>query len=355
MNAVYARSPLHQLHPMATNRPTTTRRKSTKHTFEDDDAPPAKRPRTELSGTGRRTNGATKKAAKTGAFAQSHATLRWYAKSDNMTAYDEDDDGFQFTRRTSRRTAAKSQPAPEPIPEPPLKPVPTRRKKEAAAVPEPAQSETQKRRRSTRLSTDKQQLEAHAEAAQPPKLTKKSAPAGKKKQVTPAPETEPGKKIAITGGVGVQTPKQNDIHVAKRRDGGATKIMLPFADTPVITRNKEMRKISKDGHRRSSTGMRGRRASSLIDSGLSNGMFICLMSQALEPLAIDFVVRNLEANNFTALPHSEVEVRDFYKYIEQSQPEPRRMKQLLTWCGSRALPEKPSGNVKDSNAIMSGK
>lgn len=30
------------------------------------------------------------------------------------------------------------------------------------------------------------------------------------------------------------------------------------------------------------------------------------------------------------------------------------MKQLLTWCGSRALPEKPSGDVKDANAIMAG-
>jgi hypothetical protein len=31
------------------------------------------------------------------------------------------------------------------------------------------------------------------------------------------------------------------------------------------------------------------------------------------------------------------------------------MRQLLTWCGSRALPEKPSGNVKDANAIMAGR
>jgi hypothetical protein len=57
---------------------------------------------------------------------------------------------------------------------------------------------------------------------------------------------------------------------------------------------------------------------------------------------------------FVALPHSEVEVRDYYKYIEQSLPEPRRMKQLITWCGSRALPEKPSGDVKNANAIMAG-
>lgn len=56
----------------------------------------------------------------------------------------------------------------------------------------------------------------------------------------------------------------------------------------------------------------------------------------------------------TALPHPEIEAHDYYKYIEQSLPEPRRMKTLLTWCGSRALPEKPSGDVKNANAIMAG-
>lgn len=48
-------------------------------------------------------------------------------------------------------------------------------------------------------------------------------------------------------------------------------------------------------------------------------------------------------------------MRDYYKYIEQSLPEPRRMKQLLTWCGSRALHEKPSGDVKNASAIMSAR
>ena len=56
-----------------------------------------------------------------------------------------------------------------------------------------------------------------------------------------------------------------------------------------------------------------------------------------------------------ALPHSAIEVADYYKYIEQSLPEPRRMKQLLTWCGSQALPEKPSGSVKNANAIMAAR
>ena len=53
-----------------------------------------------------------------------------------------------------------------------------------------------------------------------------------------------------------------------------TKIALPFADTPVIRRNKAMREgRGSKGERRSSLGMRGRRASSLIDSGTSNGTF----------------------------------------------------------------------------------
>lgn len=117
------------------------------------------------------------------------------------------------------------------------------------------------------MSGDKEQIDAQPEPARPlAKRTKKTVPTEAKKQTTPAPEPENRSAFA-----GVQTPRQNELHVAKKRDGTATKIMLPFADTPVITRNKEMRKASKDGHRRSSTGLRGRRASSLIDSGQSNG------------------------------------------------------------------------------------
>lgn len=204
------------------------------------------------------------------------------AKKAAKAAYDEDDDGFQFSRRTSKRTS-KAQAAPEPIPEePPAKsartqePLPAkptaRRKKTTTTVVELEIADTQKRRRSTRLSGDREQLEVRPKAAEPPatKRTKKSAPVDKerKKQITPAPEAQPEQKNAF---VGAKTPTQNELTVAKKRDPNAQRIMLPFADTPVITRNKEMRKGSKDGHRRSSTGLRGRRASSLIDSGMSNG------------------------------------------------------------------------------------
>lgn len=104
---------------------------------------------------------------------------------------------------------------------------------------------------------------------------------------------------------------------------GGKQIALPFSDTPVINRNKEMRK--KTGNRRSSVGMRGRRASSLMNSGHS------------------------------AIPHREVVASEFYKHIESDGlTEPRRMKQLLTWCGERSLAEKPPLGSLNSNAILGG-
>jgi kinetochore protein Mis13/DSN1 len=104
----------------------------------------------------------------------------------------------------------------------------------------------------------------------------------------------------------------------------STVISLPFSDTPIINRNKELRKKGGTGQRRSSLGMRGRRASSLIDNGHS------------------------------AIPHREVETSEFYKHIEEALPEPRRMKQLLTWTGERALPEKPAHGDPDSGAKLAG-
>jgi kinetochore protein Mis13/DSN1 len=112
----------------------------------------------------------------------------------------------------------------------------------------------------------------------------------------------------------------------RHNDAGAQKIALPFSDTPVINRNKEMRKKGGNGgSRRSSLGMRGRRASSLIENGHS------------------------------AIPHKEVDPSEFYKHIEaESLLEPRRMKQLLTWCGERALCEKPPHGSRGSSAILGG-
>ena len=272
MSTIFARSPLASL-PMATNR-SSTRRRSAKQAFDDDSAPAPKRVKAELNGTGKKatTTTTTKKSAK--------------------VAYDENDDGFQFSRRTTRKaTKAQAAPLQESIPEDkvakptrrrealrsspepaPLK-APTRRKKSIATV-DPESSDTQNRRRSARISGDRNSLEIRPKSVEPlpPKRTGRKAPSEpqkkkqKQKQVTPAPEEPPAHAFA-----GAQTPNQHDVNAAKERDPNAKRIMLPFADTPVITRNKEMRKGNKDGHRRSSTGLRGRRASSLIDSGMSNG------------------------------------------------------------------------------------
>lgn len=45
-----------------------------------------------------------------------------------------------------------------------------------------------------------------------------------------------------------------------------------------------------------------------------------------------------------ALPHREVGTADFFKHIaDDGLPEPRRMRQLLIWCATRAIGEKPTG------------
>lgn len=48
-----------------------------------------------------------------------------------------------------------------------------------------------------------------------------------------------------------------------------------------------------------------------------------------------------------ALPHSEVPAAEFYKHISAELTEPRRMRCLLGWCGTRTLSPKPD-SPKDS-------
>ncbi|KFZ02057.1 hypothetical protein V500_00466 [Pseudogymnoascus sp. VKM F-4518 (FW-2643)] len=88
----------------------------------------------------------------------------------------------------------------------------------------------------------------------------------------------------------------------------ATSTMIRLNDAPVLKRNKPLQQKKT---RRSRLDLHGRRESSLLDSGHS------------------------------ATPHEAIPSHEFYKYIESSLPEPRRMRQLLTWCGERALGERP--------------
>ncbi|KAL4907915.1 Mis12-Mtw1 protein family-domain-containing protein [Aspergillus multicolor] len=253
--------------------------------------------------------------------------------------YDEDIEGFQFSRITNKKQkASKSteQPAlpaieesaPQPSPRrgrPPKKRV--EEKASEVAEPKKASEETGKRRTRGRVK------QAPAPGPEPePEPTPEVEP-------QPQPRTEGSKRSPRKRDEGEQVQTQQ-VPIEKKRKKGrpsksheeqrngfvspeqppaatATTIALPVADTPVIQRNREMRgKKSGKGGRRSSLSMRGRRASSLIDSGASN-----------------------------ALPHDKVDTAEFYKHIAaDGLVEPRRMRQLLIWCGTRALLDKPSGS-----------
>lgn len=259
---------------------------------------------------------------------------------------EEEDDGFQFTR-TRKKTKAEPviQPAAPIIEEAPAeasKPAPARksRKKSIGLEPLVAVAETENaeaaRRRSPRLSGD------NVIGELPPLEVKKkrSKENGVKKS---RPRRSDEVKLADATHenvslVGSRAPLQA---IETSRD--VTTISLPFADTPIIRRNKEMRRGASDSQRRSSLGLRGRRASSLINSGKSNGTLrihqICSHSFLTE----------------IALPHDGVDSAEFYKHVESNGlPEPHRMKQILIWCGTRALQEKPSFAAEDSNAKLAG-
>ncbi|KAL2375010.1 hypothetical protein RJ035_000657 [Blastomyces gilchristii] len=245
--------------------------------------------------------------------------------------YDEDVEGFQFTRATATK---KSKPAaidensvPQPLrdddtqqqeqvvrkqkgrgrppkstdasrhvtfetPNGKLPTRPLRRTSKRLAEEEPTAIVTEKSSKSRQKSHD---VEPAAIT-----ITKKRG-SSKTKDPQMAPPTE-------------ETEGQGTTPLA---DTNTQKIALPLADTPVIRKNKEMRmEKSQKGQRRSSLGRRGRRASLLIESGVSN-----------------------------ALPHDQVDTAHFYKHIEcEGLSEPKRMRQLLTWCATRALGEKPTGS-----------
>ncbi|EEP75331.1 predicted protein [Uncinocarpus reesii 1704] len=232
--------------------------------------------------------------------------------------YEEDIEGFQFSR-TSR--SKKPRPSPEPLPKDraPQKVATQGRWEKGKAIKSgdraslapdtPNGQDT--RRRSKRLASDEPERPSSSrrklqlpDSTEDQPMTKKG-----KSARTKASEMRPQVIEDIEERATPQPPAE-------------IKVALPFADTPVIQRNKDMRQERGRGKRRSSFGMRGRRASSLIDSGASN-----------------------------ALPHDKVDTADFYKHIESEDlSEPRRMRQLLTWCATRAIGEKPSGSRSEDES-----
>ncbi|TLS28048.1 hypothetical protein PpBr36_01647 [Pyricularia pennisetigena] len=249
-------------------------------------------------------------------------------------------------RPTRRKPSASPAPAPEPKPLTVSK-TRTRRTEAAAAttaVAAPASTDvatTGRRTRSSMETVVENGAGNHHVAPTPvattaPESRKPSRgrpPTKKRTAAAAAAEDRALEPVATPRNDAMDTsmddgPAGEGITYGQEHHEPARKIALPFSDTPIMDRNKELRRkggAGGSGARRSSLGMRGRRASSLIDNGHS------------------------------AIPHREVNSGEFYKHIEADVIEPRRMKQLLTWCGERALLDRPAHGSVDSmnsNAIL---
>ena len=185
-----------------------------------------------------------------------------------LADYDEEDNGFAFARTRSKKAKAETSKRAEPIVEDvqgeKVKPAPAKRTRKKSVDPTSAvpteDAPKEKRRRSPRNSGD------HQTIADPPPIQVKKRRAKETKPVEPK-TSEVEQPITASAEQGPKSPIPTEHHEIS---WDATKIALPFADTPIIRRNKEMRKGAGNGDRRSSLGMRGRRASCLMDSGKSN-------------------------------------------------------------------------------------
>ncbi|KAL2794495.1 Mis12-Mtw1 protein family-domain-containing protein [Aspergillus keveii] len=242
--------------------------------------------------------------------------------------YDEDIEGFQFSRITTKKQKSTKEPelpAPE---EPAPQPSPKRGRPPKKRVEEKSNGVVEPKKSSREgTGTGKRQTRGAAKTAPEPEPQPERGTRSTRKrddveqaQVEKVPVEKKRKKGRPSKS---HEEKRNGFVSPEPSQAGTSTITLPVADTPVIQRNREMRgKKSSKGSRRSSLSMRGRRASSLIDSGASN-----------------------------ALPHKQVHTADFYKHIAaDGLPEPRRMRQLLIWCATRAMGDKPSGSRSEDES-----
>ena len=189
-----------------------------------------------------------------------------------FAAYDEVDDGFAFTRTRSKK--AKPEPVlpstaeedrPESRAEPQVEPLPPKKSRKKSVDP-PVQSAAEGEAKVGRRRSPRNSGEHEKEKTDPPVLQVKKRRKDRKSS-EPAADQDVEKSQSAQDQARQDTSQDHTQPIEITFD--ATKIALPFADTPRIQRNKDMRKTN--AARRSSLGLRGRRASSLIDTGKSTG------------------------------------------------------------------------------------
>ncbi|KAL5365001.1 Mis12-Mtw1 protein family-domain-containing protein [Aspergillus floccosus] len=237
--------------------------------------------------------------------------------------FDEDVEGFQFSFK-SKKQKSSVEPVPEvhwPAEDTAPKPSPRRGRPPKKRAEEPELAAESKTKLAETASKKQSRGTGKVAASEPEPEPSTDTRSTRKRDHPESISVEKKRKKGRP-----RTSNANDHrngYVSPEPQSTTATIALPMADTPVIQRNKDMRGAAKGskGNRRSSLGMRGRRASSLIDSGASN-----------------------------ALPHKEVNAADFYKHIAADLPEPRRMRQLLIWCATRAMGQKPSGSRSEDES-----
>jgi kinetochore protein Mis13/DSN1 len=227
--------------------------------------------------------------------------------------YDEEDDGFAFSRVKKKRPDSKAADpreivtraqvdAPNIQPQKTttravsekedVQPKPKERRKRLSFA-SPRQNDDPPPRRSKRLSKDGDQAETaalekptrkerpkkereHDQEPLPQENFQNATKDQQRQQTAPVRQRSPTKpargREAQHEDERPRSEGQADTVPNHEANHSATRIALPVADTPVNTRNKAMREgKSGKGERRDSLGSRGRRASSLIESGTSNG------------------------------------------------------------------------------------
>lgn len=191
--------------------------------------------------------------------------------------YDEDIEGFQFSRITDnkKQKASKDSEKPDlPVPEEPApQPSPRRGRPPKKKVEQKPSNVTETKKDSegaVKRKTRGSARTAPEPEPQPQPQTERSTRATRKRDEGDQVTVEKKRKKGRPSKSHEEQP--NGFVSPEAPPAGTATIALPMADTPVIQRNREMRgKKSAKGSRRSSLSMRGRRASSLIDSGASNG------------------------------------------------------------------------------------
>ncbi|CAD0088650.1 unnamed protein product [Aureobasidium vineae] len=346
--AIVTRTPLHTL-SMTGAQTNGIKRKSLRHHNDhpDEDAPPNKKPKATNTTTSSRN--------------ASQNTVKKAKKS-----YDDGDDDFVFTRLRPKKaktktpdvapesetTAGASAPVPEPQPvQQPPPPADEHAPIEATQPPRkkprktlPTSPEPTSRRRSKRLSGNSP-VHDQAPATSKPATESQSQ---QRNPATPPPAPVDQENVAPAAD-GSPALDQGELTIHKKR--GPAKIPLPFGETPVLRRNKEMRKLSAEKSRRSSEF---NIEALKLDESDSNHADLDLRKERDGTYQRDdeYRIPKIEEADWdsadTAVPHSQVDTNEFYKHISQDLVEPKRMRQLLLWCGHRALPEKSGGGQMDA-------